>query len=446
MIDLNNKYFNFIVLNGEENWIINKEIERLWISRFLEYTTEETRQLFQSDYNKIMNLPCICTYEGTDSNIYLAKIDTFDIRGRHIHLSVKEFEKQDIDSSEFFIYNEDIIQEFELYRNHWAIKKGNIYEILEKLSKEKSSIKEPATQTISTKSFDNSSIATPKITENSNTKKELYIKDIQDFINNLSKNNKEKITFYRGHSKKSYKLEPSLFRKNEKTGSYNYKEQEGIIYRELLTLNFAEFSNDNSTFDKLVHMQHFSLPTRLLDITSNPLIALYFACKSKDDKNTEDGDLISITLDSGKIKYFDSDTVACIANLCKLNFSEKEHLDLNEENAGLSNKYLHYIRDDKPYFEDRIIDKDIRKVICVKGKSNNPRIYAQSGAFLLFGLEATLEDDNDFGFEIIHHIIKHDDKAKILEQLDLLNINESTVFPYLENSAKYISEKYKKRD
>ena len=34
-------------------------------------------------------------------------------------------------------------------------------------------------------------------------------------------------------------------------------------------------------------------------------------------------------------------------------------------------------------------------------------------------------------------------KESILRELDLLNINESTVFPYIENSAKYVSNKYK---
>lgn len=188
-------------------------------------------------------------------------------------------------------------------------------------------------------------------------------------------------------------------------------------------------------------MQHFSLPTRLLDITSNPLIALYFACKSHEN---EDGDLISITIKDEDLKYFDSDTVACLANLCKLSFSEKEKLNVGDKTNTISNEYLHYIKDDKPYFENRLCDKDIRKVVCVKGKSTNPRIYAQSGAFLLFGLDAILDDDNDFNFNITHYIIKSESKQKILEQLDLLNINESTVFPYLENSTKYISHKFKK--
>lgn len=37
-------------------------------------------------------------------------------------------------------------------------------------------------------------------------------------------------------------------------------------------------------------------------------------------------------------------------------------------------------------------------------------------------------------------------KENILRQLDLLNINESTVFPYIENSAKYVAQKYSFRE
>ena len=135
-----------------------------------------------------------------------------------------------------------------------------------------------------------------------------------------------------------------------------------------------------------------------------------------------------------------------ISNLCKLSFQEKEKIafelqDINHQTVIA--KLLHYIKEDKPYFEDRIVD-DIKNVICIKSKFTNPRINAQSGLFLLFGLDAKLEDENDFNFKITHYLIQPENKSKILRELDLLNINESTVFPYLENSAKYISNKFKK--
>ena len=80
----------------------------------------------------------------------------------------------------------------------------------------------------------------------------------------------------------------------------------------------------------------------------------------------------------------------------------------------------------------------------MKGKSTNPRISAQSGAFLLFGLETQLYKKNTFSFKITNYTIEANAKKDILKKLDLLNINESTVFPYLENSAKYIADRFKK--
>jgi hypothetical protein len=243
--------------------------------------------------------------------------------------------------------------------------------------------------------------------------------------------------FYRGHSKESYLLAPSLFRKQDLIDS------EHLMFRELLVLNPSDFANDVSTFEKLVRMQHYSLPTRLLDLTTNPLIALYFACN---ENHHDTAELIVFKIKNDEMKFFDSDTVGCLSNLARLQKQDKDQIDFTlampEFNKTLPiTKLLHFIREEKTFFIDKIVPSDLQKIICVKGKMNNTRITSQSGAFLIYGIGAELTATHPT--IVIERVsINKLDKPKILKELDALNINESTVFPYIENSAKYISKKY----
>ena len=125
------------------------------------------------------------------------------------------------------------------------------------------------------------------------------------------------VLFYRGHSNEKSEFIPSIARKK------GWIENEDVMYNELLSSNPDEFRADLSTFEKLVRMRHYSLPTRLLDITSNPLIALYFACEKTPDK---DGEVISIKVKKTEVKFSDSDTVSCIANLARLTAGERDKI------------------------------------------------------------------------------------------------------------------------
>lgn len=104
--------------------------------------------------------------------------------------------------------------------------------------------------------------------------------------------------------------------------------------------------------------------------------------------------------------------------------------------------YERGLLNEKPYFKPRIEIEDLKNIFCVKGRLNQERIIAQSGSFLIFGLDAEAISESDNANFTVHKIrIKKEDKKNILDELDLLNINQRTVYPSMENSAKYIKNK-----
>ncbi|MCP4543921.1 MAG: FRG domain-containing protein [Chloroflexi bacterium] len=146
------------------------------------------------------------------------------------------------------------IRGWEMNRTHWAVKDEDLFArlrdrgLIQPDRRPRTSKQERPTPEESTN---------PRVSEVQGFIEEVLTLDQQDGYD----------VFYRGHSNKNkYKLEPSLFRTDE-DGNYLYRDNEHILYRELLVSNSADFQSDVYTLDRLVRMQHYSLPTRLLDLT-----------------------------------------------------------------------------------------------------------------------------------------------------------------------------------
>lgn len=266
----------------------------------------------------------------------------------------------------------------------------------------------------------------------------------------LKEENKGKMLFYRGHSRLDYLLLPGI--KREKS----WLQKEDIMYQELLVRCTLNFVHCQTHMDYLVEMQHYGLPTRLLDITENPLVALYFACCSNKDKP---GEVILLCTAAENVKYAKSDTAAVLAALPTMSYEEQRRLFRLCRNGvreaydapyqALAGKLAAEIKSRNPAFEPRIKKEDLLGQVFVIPIRNNQRIMKQDGAFIICGLSGKYgESDSLDSLRCVDEngarlVLVVKNKAKILQELDMLSINRAGLFPEIDDVAEYIREKYR---
>lgn len=290
------------------------------------------------------------------------------------------------------------------------------------------------------------------------------IKDILDFINSNPSNDSNFERFYRGVNK-VHTIEEDL-PKLARTNCYDLKNQESDIIKQALTYRPDYFKDCHSAIEKLEILQHYRFPTRLLDVTTNPLVALYFACSGQD---SIDGQINVYDIMKSNIKFNDSDTVSVLANLAFM--PSDFYLEFTEPNGNPNDtstnykKLIHQIRTEKSYFEGAIVAEHLKGfIVCVKPIVNNPRMAAQEGAFLLFGdlfeeyepikvqnkltikrysrkFPKLSEKYNQGTIKWQCLTIPHDKKANIIHELSTIGIDEQKLFPELEVFAKKFNQK-----
>ncbi len=261
----------------------------------------------------------------------------------------------------------------------------------------------------------------------------------------LNNDKKQDITFfYRGVSNGKYPISSGIYRENEQHEEKYYFNEIGVRCPE----SFKMLNN----LEKLTYMQHYGCPTRLLDITSNPLVALYFACLDED----ADGTVYVFGVDSNEVLYSDSDRIQMLSKLAEFNKKEQRELRFlaykyilkNKFPQHSSGKYRHSILEQfyhsiKRYngaFEREIVPFDILKPQFVQPNKDNPRILKQDGAFIISGLD---EDYKESDIKIRKYVVEeirihNSDKKTILKELEYVGINQATLFPEVDKVADYL--------
>lgn len=297
--------------------------------------------------------------------------------------------------------------------------------------------------------------------------KEIYKLEIKRAEERAKKANaipKNKHLFFRGQADASWTLTPKVLREK------NYNEKELVLdFYHYGPLHSFNYELDNDRLSLLTDMQHYEVPTRLLDWSLSPLSSLYFAVESSRDKSTLKRVLlelqseiepkcVKIDIDVKKDEIADNETNAVVYVLNPWSFNEKI-LDNNcrsyNSHPKIQDAYLlarallstykdfAYIKKfvyDKYAF--RITKKDIQEPFALVSNFTNSRMQHQRGVFTIHGMDKVdLRNEDYFTSNAYKIIIKAEVKQEIYEQLNWLYINEYTQYPDIKGIKEIVAQR-----
>lgn len=239
------------------------------------------------------------------------------------------------------------------------------------------------------------------------------ITDLKEFVETVKRINEEfKTIWFRGHESSDYTLTPSIFRPPFKCEL----ESDFLIHFQSKSIPYLSKSfiakND---FEWFFLMQHYGMPTRLLDWTSSAITALAFALFFRDDAS-----------DSGK--HFNKDVDIWCLDPLKLNglarISETEKVPNISANDQIQEFY-------------KTGSMVPNYPVAIFGPLNNDRIVAQKGVFTLYPFSETppiLENDPKVDDFLRKITIKGQSTINALKkELSVIGMSETSLYPDLEH-------------
>jgi hypothetical protein len=233
--------------------------------------------------------------------------------------------------------------------------------------------------------------------------------------------------WYRGAGRADHKLLPSLYRHPKTTKVI------GIAALETqLLMRFRQrsipFHDRNLTddWDALFFMQHYGVPTRLLDWSENPFVSLFFAVTSASYKLTAAG-----------AQKFQSPAALWVLNPVKWNRHSLHHQSFDGGVLAPGDDALKGYRPVPSYTGMN------NHPVAVYGAHNSPRIVAQRGVFTIFGqntapMEKIFTTESFPSDSLIKIVLGKTALKHIRRSILEHGITESVVYPDLGGLAKEI--------
>lgn len=243
---------------------------------------------------------------------------------------------------------------------------------------------------------------------NSSSGSPFAIKSISDLLERtqkLSQVSRHCPIWFRGQSRVADDLRPRVFREGH---GASFERDAAIEFQLRAPTRCARCPAPNASTDWLVLMQHYGLPTRLLDWTESVLVALYFACE---DRPECDGALFAIGPQ-----------------------------DLNRATIGIPRIAFPYAPA-VVQLVDHVFQEEKRfhdVAVAFVPQELDSRVMLQQSAFTIHGSPLALNRFpawTDFG---VRWEIPGGLKASLRRDLRDLGIQRSTLFPDLQNLARHL--------
>lgn len=207
------------------------------------------------------------------------------------------------------------------------------------------------------------------------------VKNLKEFADGTSTE-----IYFRGQDAEFWDIEPSVFR----NGMLSIEHKLMQIPLQKIPTEFKEF---NTVFDIMTKYQHYGMCTRLLDLTTNPLVALYFACKCHGDESYINDDGEESLHEPYGVIYFTQNYYPSLPTDLEVQVvSALARYDLTKENTVedvLAKLKREHIIDDE--LKTKWLHKDgfsefvniIQRNYMVTPTYTNERLRKQSGVFSL---------------------------------------------------------------
>ena len=211
--------------------------------------------------------------------------------------------------------------------------------------------------------------------------------------------------WWRGHACEEWKLHPSIFHKGLEANESNLS---GLFIQHAL----ARYKNAPA-YDEYASwmflMQHYGLPTRILDWTKSPIVALYFAIHNASNENDA--------------------AVWCLLptklNKCQIGSDKLVSRNNPEVKKSIYNAFSKTVENSNYNIAFIAQHIDMRQLI-------------QASEYTIHSLATPLEEMEESS-EFVGKIILPRSQIDGLKKLLLvLNINQAYLFPDLENLSEYL--------